>query len=50
MSINFQTIPQNFRIPLFFAEVNNSQANTALPSQRTLPNSTALRRYAALAE
>jgi phage tail sheath gpL-like len=28
MTIPFQNIPQNLRLPLFYAEVNNSQANT----------------------
>src|SRR5690348_12519895 len=36
MTINFQNIPQNLRVPLFYAEVDNSQANTALAVQRTL--------------
>lgn len=28
MTVPFQNIPQNLRLPLFFSEVNNSQANT----------------------
>lgn len=36
MSINFKSIPQNLRVPLFYAEVDNSQANTAQQVQRTL--------------
>ena len=34
--INFKYIPQNMRVPLFYAEVDNSQANTATAVQRTL--------------
>jgi phage tail sheath gpL-like len=36
MSINFKNIPQNLRLPLFYAEVDNSQANTAQENFRTL--------------
>lgn len=36
MTISFQNIPQNLRVPLFYAEVNNSQANTATEQQRAL--------------
>lgn len=36
MSIPFQNIPSNLRVPLFFAEVNNSQANSAQQTQRAL--------------
>lgn len=36
MTIPFQNIPQNLRVPLFFAEVNNSQANTNQQNQRAL--------------
>jgi phage tail sheath gpL-like len=36
MSINFKNIPQNLRVPLFYAEVDNSRANTAQAVQRTL--------------
>ncbi len=34
--MNFQHIPANIRVPLFYAELDNSKANTAVPSQRTL--------------
>lgn len=34
--MNFQQIPSNLRTPLFFAEFDNSQANTATATQRTL--------------
>ncbi|WP_413535066.1 phage tail sheath subtilisin-like domain-containing protein [Rahnella inusitata] len=34
--MDFQSIPSNIRTPLFFAEFNNSQANTATATQRTL--------------
>ncbi len=36
MTIPFQTIPSNLRVPLFFAEFDNSQANTAQANQRAL--------------
>ncbi|MBB5547534.1 phage tail sheath subtilisin-like domain-containing protein [Paraburkholderia fungorum] len=36
MTIPFQQIPSTLRTPLFFAEVNNSNANTATQNQRTL--------------
>lgn len=36
MTINFKNIPQNLRVPLFYAEVDNSQANTSVANQRTL--------------
>lgn len=36
MTIAFNTIPQNLRVPLFFAEVDNSQANTGQQTQNTL--------------
>lgn len=36
MSIGFQNIPQNVRVPLFFAEVNNSAANSGQQTQRAL--------------
>ncbi len=36
MTIAFQNIPSNLRTPLFYAEFNNSQANTATATQRTL--------------
>jgi len=34
--MNFQNITNNLRTPLFFAEFDNSQANTATATQRTL--------------
>lgn len=34
--MNFQTIPGNLRVPLFFGEFDNSQASTATTVQRTL--------------
>jgi phage tail sheath gpL-like len=36
MTVPFQQIPSNLRVPLFYAEVNNSQANTGGQSQRAL--------------
>jgi phage tail sheath gpL-like len=36
MTISFQNIPQNLRLPLFYAEVNNSQANTGQITSRAL--------------
>lgn len=36
MTIPFTSIPSNLRTPLFFAEFDNSQANTATTTQRTL--------------
>lgn len=36
MTIPFTHIPSNLRTPLFFAEYDNSQANTATTTQRTL--------------
>jgi phage tail sheath gpL-like len=36
MTIPFKNIPANVRTPLFYAELDNSQANTAAQSQRTL--------------
>lgn len=36
MSIPFKNIPSNLRVPLFFAEVDNSRANTAQAVQRAL--------------
>jgi phage tail sheath gpL-like len=35
-TVPFQNIPQNLRVPLFYAEVNNSQANTNQQNQRAL--------------
>ncbi|WP_233869690.1 phage tail sheath subtilisin-like domain-containing protein [Paraburkholderia adhaesiva] len=34
--IPFRQIPQNLRVPLFYAEVDNSQANTGQTTQRAL--------------
>ncbi|WP_233854192.1 phage tail sheath subtilisin-like domain-containing protein [Paraburkholderia sp. HD33-4] len=34
--IPFKQIPQNIRVPLFYAEVDNSQANTGQTTQRAL--------------
>ncbi|HAT1683164.1 TPA: phage tail protein [Klebsiella oxytoca] len=34
--MNFQNIPNNLSVPLFFGEFDNSQANTATTVQRTL--------------
>jgi phage tail sheath gpL-like len=36
MTIPFKQIPQNIRTPLFFAEIDNSHANTAVANQRAL--------------
>ena len=36
MPIPFKQIPANIRVPLFYAEVDPSQANTAVQAQRTL--------------
>jgi phage tail sheath gpL-like len=36
MTIQFQNIPPTLRVPLFYAEVNNSQANSSVANQRTL--------------
>jgi phage tail sheath gpL-like len=36
MTLPFKQIPNNLRVPLFYAEVDNSQANTATANQRTL--------------
>ncbi|HCT5877584.1 TPA: phage tail sheath subtilisin-like domain-containing protein [Morganella morganii] len=36
MTVPFATIPQNLRTPLFFVEFDNSMANTATATQRTL--------------
>jgi phage tail sheath gpL-like len=36
MTIPFSQIPSNIRVPLFYAEVDNSKANTAPRPQRTL--------------
>jgi phage tail sheath gpL-like len=34
--IPFKNVPSNLRVPLFYAEVDNSQANTATENQRAL--------------
>lgn len=34
--IPFKNLPQNIRVPLFYAEVDNSQANSAQATQRSL--------------
>lgn len=34
--MNFREIPQNLRLPLFFAELDNSRANSGAQNQRTL--------------
>ena len=36
MGISFKNIPSNLRLPLFYAEVNNSQANTGQITSRAL--------------
>lgn len=36
MPVPFQHVPQNLRVPLFYAELDNSQANTAQAAQRAL--------------
>lgn len=36
MSINFKNVPQNILVPLFYAETDNSHANTAQAVQRSL--------------
>jgi phage tail sheath gpL-like len=36
MTLPFKNIPANLRVPLFYAEVDNSLANTATLNQRTL--------------
>ena len=36
MTIPFKQIPSNLRVPLFYAEVDNSQANTSTANQRAL--------------
>lgn len=36
MTIPFKNVPANIRVPLFYAEVDNSQANSATGVQRTL--------------
>ncbi|ARF52785.1 phage tail sheath subtilisin-like domain-containing protein [Pantoea stewartii] len=36
MTVSFSNVPSNLRVPLFYAEMDNSQANTATATQRTL--------------
>ncbi|SOE85689.1 Mu-like prophage tail sheath protein gpL [Burkholderia sp. YR290] len=36
MTVPFKQIPQNLRTPLFFAEIDNSHANSAVANQRAL--------------
>lgn len=36
MPVPFKQVPSNIRVPLFYAEVDNSQANTASANQRAL--------------
>lgn len=36
MSVSFSNIPANLRVPMFYAEVDNSQANSGSQTQRTL--------------
>ena len=36
MTVPFKQVPANIRVPLFYAEVDNSQANTATLNQRAL--------------
>ena len=36
MTVPFSNIPSNLRVPLFYAEVDNSQANSGTQTQRTL--------------
>lgn len=36
MTVPFKNIPSNLRVPLFYAEVDNSQANSGAETQRTL--------------
>lgn len=36
MTVSFNNIPSDIRVPLFYAEVDNSQANTATEVQRVL--------------
>src|SRR5690348_4737566 len=35
-AVPFSNIPSNLRVPLFYAEVDNSQANTGQQTQRAL--------------
>jgi phage tail sheath gpL-like len=36
MTLPFKSLPSNIRVPLFYAELDNSRANTAQANQRTL--------------
>lgn len=36
MTVSFSNIPSKLRVPLFYAEMDNSQANSATATQRTL--------------
>ena len=36
MTVSFSNIPSNLRVPLFYVEVDNSMANSATETQRTL--------------
>ena len=36
MSVSFSNIPSGIRVPLFYAELDNSQANTATSVLKTL--------------
>lgn len=36
MSVSFNYVPSNVRVPLFYAEVDNSMANTATAEKKSL--------------
>ena len=36
MAVSFNYIPANVRVPLFYAEVDNSMANTATAEKKSL--------------
>ena len=36
MTVSFSNIPSNLRVPLLYVEVDNSMANSATETQRTL--------------
>ena len=36
MAVSFNNIPANIRVPLFYAEVDNSMANTATADKKSL--------------
>ncbi|VVE06631.1 phage tail sheath subtilisin-like domain-containing protein [Pandoraea sputorum] len=36
MTVPFKQVPQNLRVPMFYAEIDNSHANTATANQRAL--------------